>query len=145
MNIPAIKKYIFLIYRFILLFIKTGEVFMRIKVLYHTMTGNTGKVANAIAEVAGVTAEKIDPMKTVDFADLLFIGDGLYGGKIGKETYALIKTLNTKNVRKVAVFSTYGGQNYVGDILKKAFAEQGIPVCEETYSCRGKEWFFFNP
>jgi flavodoxin len=123
---------------------KIEEVFVRIKVLYHTVTGNTKKVANAIAEVAGVNAEKIVSMKTVDFADLLFIGDGLYAGKIGKETDVFIKTLNTKNVKKVAVFSTYGGQNRVGDIFKKALTEQGLSVCEETYSCKGKAWFFFN-
>ncbi len=117
---------------------------MNIKVLYHTKTGNTKKVAEAIACAVGVPAEEITAEKKISGLDLLFIGDGLYGGTVGKKTKAFILSLNPSEVKAAAVFSTYGGQDKVNGILKSLLQERGIAVQEDVFGCRGKAWWIIN-
>ena len=118
---------------------------MNIKVMFHTTTGNTGKVAEAIAAAAGVKAESIEgavlPSEPID---LLFIGDGLYGGKAHKKTTEFINSLGTGKVKNAAVFATYGGQAHIGEIITKHLRDKGINVIGEPYTCKGKCWIFIN-
>jgi flavodoxin len=51
---------------------------MDIKVLYHSTTGNTKKVAEAIAAEAGVIAQPLTEASGSTSTDILFIGDGVY-------------------------------------------------------------------
>jgi hypothetical protein len=79
---------------------------MVIRVLYHTQTGNTEKVAIAIAEAMGVQAEAITEGTTVGMTDLLFIGDGMYGGKPAAVSQRLLAGVAGCNVRLAAVLET---------------------------------------
>lgn len=53
---------------------------MNIRVMYHSQTGNTRKLAESMAGALGVTAEKIADSSIVEPVDMLFIGDGVYAG-----------------------------------------------------------------
>jgi flavodoxin len=117
---------------------------MNIKVLYHTRTGNTKTVAEAIANSFGAVPESISKESRLSGVDLLFIGDGLYGGTIDKTTKEFIKSLSPTDIRTAAVFSTFGGQNKANGVLKSLLQEQGIPVQEEAFSCKGKAWWILN-
>jgi flavodoxin len=117
---------------------------MNIRVKYHSTTGNTKKVAEAISETAGVQAEQILENSTVEAVDLLFIGDGIYAGKTNINTVNFIKTLNSDKVKNAAVFGTYGGQEKAIVGMKELLKAQGINVMEESFGCRGKAWFFLN-
>jgi flavodoxin len=117
---------------------------MNIKVMYHSRSGNTKKVAEAIAKAVGVTAVQIGDNNDFDAADVLFIGDGVYGGKPNIKTEKFIKSLNGEKVKKVAVFGTYGGQTKGLDMMKELLKGQGISVAEEGFGCKGKSWFFLN-
>jgi flavodoxin len=117
---------------------------MKIRVLYHSMTGNTKKVAEAIAESLDLKAEPIGSAEPASGVDVLFLGDGVYGGTVHKETKRFIRTLTPDNVKKAAVFSTYGGQDKAVDVLRELLTEQGIAVAKQAFSCRGKTWFFIN-
>jgi flavodoxin len=121
-----------------------GECAMNIRVLYHSTTGNTKKVAEAIAKSLGVKAEPIRSAAPVSDADVLFLGDGVYGGTVHKETRQFIETLTPEKVKKAAVFSTYGGQDKSVGVLLELLKARGIRVSERTFSCRGKAWYFFN-
>lgn len=119
---------------------------MKIKVLYHSSTGNTEKVANAIASALNVTAEPIDvstaPMS--EPVDLLFIGDGVYFNKPSKITEAYVGRLTPALVKNVSVFATYGGSNSIGESIKALLQKQGLHVVGEPYICKGKAWGVLN-
>jgi flavodoxin len=117
---------------------------MNIKVKYHSMSGNTKKVAEAVAEVVGVDAENIGGSSIAEPIDMLFIGDGVYGGKPDISTVNFIKTLDSNMVKSAAVFGTYGVQKKGIEIMKELLEEQGIKVSEESFGCKGKCWAIMN-
>jgi len=118
---------------------------MKIKVMYHSSTGNTKKVAEAIASAANVSAEAItENYKLCEPVDLLFVGDGIYAAKMNKNTRAFISTLDDSLVKNAAVFGTYGGQNKAIVAMTALLKERGINVCTESFSCKGQSWFIAN-
>ena len=119
---------------------------MNIKVMYHTLTGNTRKVAEAIAGELGTEAEKIgkDHATPSEPIDLLFIGDGIYAGKPGKDTVAFIDKLTPETVKAAAVFTTYGGQDVIGDRIANLLRDKGLNLVGDPFACKGKCWFFVN-
>ncbi|MFD0896837.1 flavodoxin family protein [Loigolactobacillus binensis] len=119
---------------------------MNVKVLYHSSTGNTRKLADAIANVIGVSAEPITK-ESISFSvpiDLLFIGDGIYFGKPNKNTIAFINQLTPQTVKNVAVFATYGGQGKIGADIKKMFNAKSINIIGEPFVCKGQSWILMN-
>lgn len=117
---------------------------MNIMVMYHSKTGNTKKLAESMAGALGVSADKIAESSIVEPVDMLFIGDGVYGGRPDISTVNFIRTLNGSLVRNAAVFGTYGGQKKAMEIMKGLLKEQGINVSDESFGCRGKSWAIFN-
>lgn len=117
---------------------------MKIKVLYHSKTGNTKKIADAIADAVGAKSELINENTSIDNTDMLFIGDGIYGGKTNPQTDKFLRTLNSSKIKNVAVFGTYGGQTTAITKMKGLLNSQGISVIDETFGCKGKMFFIFN-
>ena len=118
---------------------------MKIKIVYHSMTGNTKKVAEALAKVANVQAEAItENYKLSEAIDLLFIGDGIYAGQMNKKMKTFIQTLDASLVKNVAIFGTYGGQDKVIIDMAAMLKKQGVNVCDETFVCKGQAWFIAN-
>jgi flavodoxin len=117
---------------------------MKIKVMYHTKTGNTQIIAEAIAKTVGAPAKLISDDYVFDTADLLFIGDGLYAGSVDGKTKKFIAALDATKVKNAAVFATYGGQRKAAKVLKGLLEKQGIKVIEESYECKGKAWYILN-
>lgn len=119
---------------------------MNIVVAYHSSTGNTKKLAEAIASAMNVKAMPIGD-KPISFSkpvDLLFVGDGIYFGKASKETRAFIDGLDPAKVKNSAVFATYGGQSKIVAQLSGQLRDKGMNVIEESFSCRGKSWAIIN-
>lgn len=117
---------------------------MNIRVIYHSRTGNTKKLAESMAGALGVSTETIAESRIVEPVDMLFIGDGVYGGRPDISTVNFIRTLNGSLVKNAAVFGTYGGQKKAMEIMKKLLEEQGINVLDESFGCRGKCWAIIN-
>jgi flavodoxin len=74
-------------------------------VLYFSTTGNTKKMANAIARELGVEAKNIKTETAIPPEGILFLGSGSYGDKPADETTKFI-TDNNFAGRKVALFGT---------------------------------------
>ena len=119
---------------------------MTVRVFYHTATGNTRKVAGAIADELGIEAEMIgkDLISFSEPIDLLFIGDGIYAGKPGKETISFINRLDPAMIKNTAVFATYGGQEVIGERIADLLRNKGLNIIGKPYTCKGKCWFFIN-
>ena len=76
-------------------------------VLYYSLTGNTKKMATAIAAELGVEARSIKMETAIPQDGLLFPGSGSYGDKPAEDMAKLIAG-NDFAGRKVAPFGTPG-------------------------------------
>lgn len=113
---------------------------MNIRIIYHSsQSGNTEKLAKAVAEELNVRAERIgkDSISFPQPVDLLFVGDGIYWAKPHKTTRKFFKELNPAPIRNAAVFATYGNQFKIGDDLKKLLQDKGIHVVGDPFTCKG--------
>lgn len=110
---------------------------MKIAVRYFSRSGNTKKVAEAVAAAAGVRAEEC----TVPIAgtvDLLFVGGALYAGALDEALCAFLSGLSAETVGRVAVFGTACSSQTALGPVKKALAGSGIPVEERCFHARGR-------
>ena len=118
---------------------------MSVRVFYHSLTGNTKKVAEAIARTVGCTAEPVGTGTVSEPVDILFLGAAVHGGDIDASVKKFIEGLDPALVKQVAVFSTGFPENKekaVG-ISKGLLAQRGIALTDKCYFCRGK-FLLFN-
>lgn len=118
---------------------------MSVRVFYHSLTGNTKKVAEAIAHTVGCTPEAVGAATVSEPVDILFLGAAVHGGDIDASVKKFIEGLDPVLVKQVAVFSTGFPENKekaVG-ITKGLLAQRGIAVTDKCYFCRGK-FLLFN-
>jgi flavodoxin len=118
---------------------------MRTRVVYQSQTGNTRKVAEAIARAAGCVAEPVSTATVSELVDMLFLGAAIHGGDIDPSVKTFIERLNPALVKQVTVFSS-GFEEHkekaVG-VMKDLLARQGIVVADKCYFCRGR-FLLFN-
>lgn len=119
---------------------------MNIKVVYHSSTGNTRKLAEAIAEAMSCRAEELDQNDILlsSAVDLMFIGDGTYYGHPDANTVLFISSLNPSIVKKVALFTTCGDKSSIGESLKGLVVQQGLSLVGEPFVCKGEAWGRIN-
>lgn len=109
---------------------------MNIAVRYYSKTGNTKKLADAIAEELNV--EAFDLTKPVDSdTEILFLGSSVYAAGVADEVKDFISTLN-KDINVVVNFSTAAFLESTYNQVKKLLEERNIPISEEEFHCRGK-------
>ena len=113
---------------------------MNIKIVYHSITGNTRKIAEIIADELGAKAEMISDNMAIQKIDVLFLGDGNYVSTIHNKTKRFIDGLKLENVKNVAIFGTYGGMNNALPKMKVFLQKKGFNVLDECFSCRGQAW-----
>jgi len=112
---------------------------MDIKIRYLSKTGNTKKIALAIAEELNIEAKTIE--EPVDKADLLFIGGALYGDKINSNLKTFISKLDN-NIKTVVIFGTSASKNTVYKELKTYLDEKNISVHDKTFNSPGNFLFY---
>jgi flavodoxin len=118
---------------------------MKTKVVYFSRTGNTRKIAEAIASVSGTTAESTEKCKINETIDLLFLGGAVYATydhnfhpSIGN----FISSIDKRYVRKVATFTTCAFGSSI-DKLNGMVRKAGLKLIEENFVCKGR-FLFFN-
>ena len=73
---------------------------MKYAVRYYTKTGNTKRLAEAVAEVLGVEALPIsEPVN--EEVDLLFLGNSYYAFSIDPEVKSFVQSLDKTRERKI--------------------------------------------
>lgn len=110
---------------------------MTYAVRYYTKTGNTKKLADALAGELGVEAKPIsDPI--TEPVDLLFLGNSYYAFSIDPEVRAFVASLDKSKVGKIVNF---GSAAMMNSTIKKVKAEAdkvGIPVDSKEFHCKGE-------
>jgi flavodoxin I len=112
-------------------------------ILYYSMTGNTRKIATAIAEELGVDAKSIKTLAGVPEDGLLFIGSGSYGDKPGEDMVKFIEKNDFKD-RRIALFGTSAkGAGLEVRAMEEALKQKGANVIG-SYYCKGKSFVVVN-
>lgn len=109
---------------------------MNIAIRYYSKTGNTKKIADAIAEQLNVEAFDLTKPVPSD-TDILFLGSSVYAAGVADEVKDFISTLN-KDINVVVNFSTAAFLESTYKQVKKLLEERNIRISDEEFHCRGK-------
>jgi len=113
---------------------------MKICLVYTSLTGNTRRLAEAMAETLEVEARKVKEVSAVDRVDLLFLGSGVYGGRPARSMREFLRKLPSLEEVKIALFGTYGAQPRQLDTMASLVQEKGGEILGR-FSCKGRDWF----
>ncbi len=113
------------------------------EVIYYSMTGNTKKVAEAIAAELDVSAEDVKTKGELAKDSFVFLGSGHYFPITGRGFKKFVAS-NDFNGRQVALFGTSAvGKGSEAEVLEKMVTAKGAKVADKFY-CKGKFLFFIN-
>ena len=110
---------------------------MKFAVRYYTKTGNTRKLAEAVAAALGVEALPIsEPI--AEPVDVLLLGNSYYAFSIDPEVRNFIRTLDKRKVGRIANFGSAAMLNSTYKKVKAEAEKVGIPMVEKEFHCRGE-------
>jgi len=110
---------------------------MTIEVRYQSRTGNTRKIAEAIAEAVGVKAKRIDaPLR--EPVELMFLGGGVYGGSAHRKIKRFLKDVTAFQVENIAVFCTSAGPETIYSGVKSILELGSTALLEEHFHAPGR-------
>ena len=119
----------------------------RVVVFYSSKTGNTKKVAEAIAEEMGVEAIEASAVGTgfnMKKCDLIFAGSGNYKRAPADEMVEFLEGLRPADDRYGVVFGTAGGSNRAHlEKMKEILEKKGVRMLGE-WCCPGQEYEMKN-
>lgn len=110
---------------------------MKFAVRYYTKTGNTKRLAEAVANELGVEALPISEGLN-EQADILFLGNSYYAFTIDPEVRTFIAGLSKDKVGKIVNFGSAALLNSTYKKVKAEAAKVGIPVDEKEFHCKGE-------
>ena len=116
---------------------KGGIERMKYAVRYYTKTGNTKKLADAIAETLGVEALPLSEPVT-EPVDILFLGNSYYAFNIDPEVRDFVNSLDKEKVGKIANFGSAAMLNSTYKKIKAEADKVGIPMDSREFHCRGQ-------
>lgn len=110
---------------------------MKTAVRYYTKTGNTKRLAEAVAKAAGTEARPIsDPVD--EPVDILFLGNSYYAFSIDPEVREFIRTLDKSKVGRIVNFGSAAMLNSTWKKVKAEADKAGIPMDEREFHCKGE-------
>ena len=110
---------------------------MKIAVRYYTKTGNTKRLAEAVAEAVGAEALPISTPIT-EPVDILFLGNSYYAFSIDPEVRDFVKSLNKDMVGRIVNFGSAAMLNSTYKKVKAEADKVGIPMDEREFHCKGE-------
>ena len=106
-------------------------------VRYYTKTGNTKRLAEAIADAVGVQAlPLVSPLE--EPVDILFLGNSFYAFTIDPEVREFIRKLDKNCVGKIVNFGSAAMLNSTYKKVKAEADKVGIPMDEREFHCKGE-------
>ena len=109
---------------------------MKIAVRYYTRSGNTKKLAEAIAEAVSVNAKDVSvPLE--EKADILFLGCSYYAFDVDQAVKEFIVS-NKNNIGRIVCFGTSAMMKSMKKPVTKVAKTINIAVADEDFHCRGQ-------
>ena len=110
---------------------------MTYAVRYYTKTGNTKKLADAIANVLGVESLPIS-VPVSEPVDYLFLGNSFYAFTIDPDVRQFVSTLEKDKVGKIVNFGTAAMLNSTYRKVRAEAKKVGVAMDEKEFHCRGE-------
>ncbi len=110
---------------------------MKIAVRYYTKTGNTKRLAEAVASAVGVEARPIS-IPVNEPVDILFLGNSFYAFTIDSEVKNFIRSLDGDKVGKIVNFGSAAMLNSTWKKVKAEADKVGIAMDEREFHCKGE-------
>ncbi len=110
---------------------------MNIAVRYYTKTGNTKRLAEAVAKAVGAEALPLDRAIETP-VDVLFLGNSYYAFSIDPEVKKFIQSLDKSKVARIVNFGSAAMLNSTYRKVKAEADKVGIPVDEREFHCKGE-------
>ena len=110
---------------------------MKIAVRYYTKTGNTKRLAEAVAEAAGTQALPIS-VPIDEPVDILFLGNSYYAFNIDPEVRKFVSSLDKDKVGKIVNFGSAAMLNSTYKKVKAEADKVGIPMDGREFHCKGE-------
>lgn len=114
---------------------------MNIAIRYYTRSGNTQKLAEAIAEKIHVKAENIS-VPLSEKTDILFLGCSYYAFDMDKEVKSFIAE-NKDKIGEIVCFGTSAMMKSMKKPMKKVTEMYKVKLSDEEFHCKG-EFKFAN-
>lgn len=108
---------------------------MNIAIRYYTRSGNTEKLAKAIAEAVGAQAESVTA-PLMEKTDVLFLGCSYYAFDVDDAVKEFI-TQNKENIGKIVCFGTSAMMKSIQKPMKKVCQEAGVLLSDKEFHCSG--------
>ena len=110
---------------------------MKVAVRYYTKTGNTKRLAEAVANAVG--AEALPISTPVDEAvDVLFLGNSYYAFNIDPEVKEFIHSLDGSKVGRIINFGSAAMLNSTWKKVKAEADKAGVIMDKREFHCKGE-------
>ena len=110
---------------------------MKAAVRYYTKTGNTKRLAEAVAAAVGVEALPIST-PVDEPVDILFLGNSYYAFSIDPEVRGFIQGLDKNKVGKIVNFGSAAMLNSTYRKVKAEADKVGVPMDDREFHCKGE-------
>lgn len=110
---------------------------MKTAVRYYTKTGNTKKLAEAVADAVGAEALPVSAA-VEEPVDILFLGNSYYAFSIDPEVRDFIRSLDKNKVGRIVNFGSAAMLNSTWKKVKAEADKVGITMDEREFHCRGE-------
>ncbi len=110
---------------------------MKVAVRYYTKTGNTKRLAEAVAKAVGTEALALS--SPIDEpVDVLFLGNSYYAFSIDPEVREFIRKLDRNKVGRIVNFGSAAMLNSTYKKVKAEADKIGISMDKREFHCRGE-------
>ena len=110
---------------------------MKVAVRYYTKTGNTKRLAEAVANAVGVEALPIsEPVD--ETVDILFLGNSYYAFNIDPEVKDFIHSLDGSKVGRIINFGSAAMLNSTWKKVKAEADKAGVIMDKREFHCKGE-------
>lgn len=109
---------------------------MSIAIRYHSKFGHTAKMAEIIGELTDAIPQTVD-VPLVGPVDTLYLGCGVFLGKIDSSVGKFIQTIVPGSVKRVVCFGSSAIIKSPVPMIRSLLRKQGIDAEQLEFTCRG--------
>lgn len=109
---------------------------MKAAIRYYSKFGHTAKMAHVIEEIVRVRPEDVS-VPLSEPVDTLYLGAGVFLGKIDSSVDTFIQTLTPDKVKRVICFGSCAIIKSPVPLMREKLMAQGITVSAQEFTCKG--------
>ena len=109
---------------------------MKTAIRYYSKFGHTTKMANIVGELTN-TRPELATVRLDEPVDTLYLGAGVFLGKVDNSIVEFINTLTPDMVKRVVCFGSSAIIKSPVSQMRKLLEARGITVSEKEFTCRG--------